>query len=78
MATYIAAANFETMPPKKRSITANCKVKDSIQIYTPPYHDSYNVYYTVWADYISCSIFGIAFLNFESTRLVLLCVATAF
>ena len=37
-----------------------------------------NIYYTVRADYISGSISGIAFLNFESMRLVLLCVAAAF
>ena len=29
-------------------------------------------------DYVSASVSGIAFLNFESTRLVSLCVAAAF
>ena len=38
--------------------------------YTPPYHGSYNIYYAAWADYISGSVSGIAFLNFESMRLV--------
>ena len=36
------------------------------------------IYYTARADYISGSVSGIAFLNFESTRLVSLCVAAAF
>lgn len=48
-------------------------------IYLPHtlYHGSYNIYYTAQVDYISGSVSGIAFLNFESMRLVL-CVAAAF
>ena len=34
--------------------------------------------YTARVDYISSPISSIAFLNFESTRLVSLCVAAAF
>ena len=34
---------------------------------------------TAWADYVNGSVSGIAILNFESTRvLVVLCVAVAF
>ena len=39
------------------------------------YNGSYNIYNTARADYINGSIYGIEFLNFELTRLVLLLVA---
>ena len=29
-----------------------------------------NIYYTVWADHVNGSVSGIAFLNFESTRVL--------
>ena len=31
------------------------------------YYGSYNIYYSAWADYVDGSVFGIEFLNFEST-----------
>ena len=37
-------------------------------VYLAFYYGSYNIYYTAWADYVNGSVSGIAFLNFESTR----------
>ena len=34
--------------------------------------------YSVWADYVNSSVSGIAFLNFESTVVVSLCVVVGF
>ena len=51
--------------------------RDVYVCHIPPYHGSYNIYYAAWVDYISGSVSGIAFLNFESMRLVS-CIAAAF
>ena len=44
------------------------------------FYGSYNIYYIAWADYVNGSVSGIAFLNFECTRIqvVSLCIAAAF
>ena len=44
------------------------------------YYGSYNIYYTVWADYVNGSLSSIAFLNLESMRVpvVSLCITVAF
>ena len=48
-------------------------------VYHQFYYGSYNIYFTVWADYVNGSVSGLAILNFESTRVlvVLLCIAVA-
>ena len=65
--------------PQARGIS-NCKlpmtkVEGSIFVIYTSLPWFYNIYYTAWVDYVSGSASSyIAFLNFESTRLVCCCV----